>query len=58
VSNKIRKHRDYIINQWPEDLSSNFDGLATPYPCLTCKRPCSSIRTLRTHKCQPRRSNG
>lgn len=52
------KHADYVLAQWPDDLSSNFDGLATPYPCHVCRRPCKSIRVLRTHKCQLGRSNG
>lgn len=49
------KHHDYTIAQWPDDLLSNFDMLSTPYLCCACKRPCKSIKTLRTHKCQTNR---
>ena len=49
-----QKHKDWIIAQWPEDLS-NTDLLSTPYECCACKRPCKSIRTLRTHKCEIKR---
>jgi hypothetical protein len=48
---KMAKHEDYILAQWPDDLS-NQDKLSSPYHCCACKKPCYSIVTLRTHKCQ------
>lgn len=46
------KHADYTIRQWPDDLSTNFDSLSDPYTCYACRRPCRSIRALRTHNCK------
>lgn len=52
---KNQKHKDYTLAQWPDDLS-NMDKLTSPYPCYACKKPCYSIVSLRTHKCQRERS--
>jgi hypothetical protein len=56
MSRKNPKHRDYILAQWPDDLDSNGDSLSSPYPCGVCKKPCYSVRTLRTHKCATERA--
>lgn len=49
---KTQKHKDYILAQWPDDLATNTDYLATPYPCHACGKPCKSVQTLRTHDCK------
>jgi hypothetical protein len=47
-----RKHKDYTLSLWPDDLSTNTDTLSTPYNCYACGRPCKSVSSLRTHNCQ------
>lgn len=43
---------DKTMAKWPVNLDPNYD-LITPYPCMTCKRPFSSRKGLRTHECKP-----
>lgn len=55
VTRRAPKHADWIIAQWPDDLADINSDRISPYPCCSCKKPFQSVRTLRTHKCQPNR---
>lgn len=49
--------KDWIMAQWPENLSDPNADIITPYPCCSCKKEFRSTKGLRTHDCQPNRKS-